>query len=80
MNQNSQYTSRHIESFLMNNNFQASGKGDGKGSFTDANYKNIKLNVDNLKMIQIGITLANEAGEFPEGISTWQFNFKYNLE
>ncbi len=47
---------------------------------TESNYKNIKMNVDNLKMIQIGITLSNEAGEFPEGISTWQFNFKFNLE
>jgi CCR4-NOT transcription complex subunit 7/8 len=38
------------------------------------------MNVDNLKMIQIGITLANEMGEFPEDVSTWQFNFKFDLE
>lgn len=46
----------------------------------DINYKNIKLNVDNLKVIQVGITLANEYGDFPEDISTWQFNFKFELE
>ncbi len=49
-------------------------------SGNDNNYKNIKLNVDNLKLIQIGITLANEKGEMPMPYSTWQFNFKFNLE
>jgi CCR4-NOT transcription complex subunit 7/8 len=47
---------------------------------SDSNYKSIKQNVDNLKVIQVGITLANEHGEYPEDISTWQFNFKFDLE
>ncbi len=46
----------------------------------ESNYKNIKNNVDNLKVIQVGITLANENGEYPEDVSTWQFNFKFDLE
>jgi hypothetical protein len=46
----------------------------------ESNYKNIKNNVDSLKVIQVGITLANEDGQYPEDISTWQFNFKFNLE
>jgi CCR4-NOT transcription complex subunit 7/8 len=46
----------------------------------NTNYKNIKNNVDNLKVIQIGITLANEHGEYPPDISTWQFNFKFDLK
>ncbi len=82
LNQNSNYTSKNIDSHLLNPNFHTNTKNDTKSTnqFTEANYKNIKLNVDNLKMIQIGITLANELGEFPEPISTWQFNFKFNLE
>ena len=42
-------------------------------------YKFIKLNVDKLNLIQLGITLFNEKGEMsPEG-SCWQFNFKFDL-
>jgi hypothetical protein len=38
------------------------------------------MNVDNLKLIQAGITLAKENGEKPKDIDTWQFNIEYNLE
>jgi CCR4-NOT transcription complex subunit 7/8 len=38
------------------------------------------MNVDNLKIIQLGITLSNEDGVFPEECSTWQFNFKFDLK
>jgi len=47
---------------------------------SNSNYKNIKNNVDNLKVIQVGITLSDENGEFPDDFSTWQFNFKFDLE
>jgi CCR4-NOT transcription complex subunit 7/8 len=33
-----------------------------------------------LKIIQLGITLADEKGDFPQEVCTWQFNFKFNLE
>jgi CCR4-NOT transcription complex subunit 7/8 len=33
-----------------------------------------------LKVIQIGITLCDEKGNFPSGTTTWQFNFKFDLE
>jgi len=36
-------------------------------------------NVNSLKLIQLGITLANADGEYPVGQCTWQFNFKFNL-
>ena len=31
----------------------------------DFYYKSLKLNVDSLKLIQLGITLSNDKGEFP---------------
>ena len=43
-------------------------------------YNFIKGNVDELKLIQIGITLADENGESPKPTSTWQFNLKFDLE
>ena len=38
----------------------------------------VSQNVNHLKLIQLGITLSNEKGEFPSPQSTWQFNFKFN--
>eukprot|EP00916_Digyalum_oweni_P026269 GHVL01043183.1.p1 GENE.GHVL01043183.1~~GHVL01043183.1.p1 ORF type:complete len:115 (+),score=9.43 GHVL01043183.1:31-375(+) len=45
----------------------------------DYNYQTVKLNVDMLKVIQLGITFADEFGNLPEGICTWQFNFQFDL-
>jgi hypothetical protein len=73
LNQNSIYTAKNLENSKDRNTL--SMKMD-----SDSNYKSIKQNVDNLKVIQVGITLANEHGEYPEDISTWQFNFKFDLE
>ena len=44
----------------------------------DFYYKSLKLNVDSLKLIQLGITLSNENGEFPKPYHTWQFNFEFD--
>ncbi|KAH9487298.1 Poly(A) ribonuclease pop2 [Psilocybe cubensis] len=38
---------------------------------SDYHYQTMRCNVDLLKIIQVGITLANEDGEFPQEISTW---------
>lgn len=46
---------------------------------SDYNYKTVKFNVDLLKVIQLGITFADERGCSPVGTSTWQFNFKFDL-
>ena len=43
-------------------------------------YKFLKSNVDELKIIQVGITLQNKKGEYPPGVRTWQFNFKFDSE
>ena len=46
----------------------------------DFYYKALKTNVDALKMIQLGITLCNDKGEYPDEISTWQFNLKFDYK
>jgi CCR4-NOT transcription complex subunit 7/8 len=47
---------------------------------SNSTYQFIKMNVDNLKLIQVGFTLTDEDGNLPEGISTWQFNFKFDIK
>ena len=39
-----------------------------------------KLNVDKLKLIQLGIILINDKGEYPPGTCTWQFNLNFDVE
>ena len=39
----------------------------------------IKINVDKLKLIQVGISLSDSEGNTPQECSTWQFNLKFNL-
>lgn len=43
-------------------------------------YQALRVNVDLLKIIQLGITLSDENGGLPPEVCTWQFNFKFNLE
>lgn len=45
---------------------------------SDYHYQTMRCNVDMLKIIQLGITLCDEEGNRPEGM-TWQFNFQFNL-
>jgi len=48
----------------------------------DFYYKTLKMNVDKLKLIQVGITLMNSKGEFPKNnkYHTWQFNFEFDKD
>ncbi|KAI7881595.1 CAF1-domain-containing protein [Lichtheimia hyalospora FSU 10163] len=46
---------------------------------SDYHYQTLRCNVDVLKIIQLGITFADEHGNLPRNICTWQFNFKFNL-
>lgn len=48
------------------------------GKSKESNYKNIKANVDDLKLIQWGISLSDEKGNSPQECSTWQFNLKFD--
>jgi CCR4-NOT transcription complex subunit 7/8 len=45
-------------------------------------YETLKININSLKLIQLGITLKNKKGEFPSKYPyfTWQFNFKFDLK
>jgi len=52
------------------------------GSFktsSDYHYQTMRCNVDLLRIIQVGITLADEEGSFPQDAATWQFNFRFSL-
>lgn len=44
----------------------------------DYHYKMLKVNVDLLKIIQLGVCFADEKGNFAS--TCWQFNFKFSLE
>lgn len=39
-----------------------------------------RCNVDLLRIIQLGLTFMDENGKTPPGCTTWQFNFKFNLQ
>lgn len=51
-------------------------------SNTEFTYQMIRCNVDMLKLIQLGLSFMNDKGETPPpgNISTWQFNFKFDLK
>lgn len=48
----------------------------------DFYFRTLKMNVDSLKLIQLGVTLTNSKGEFPKKYPyhTWQFNFEFNKD
>ncbi|KAK3576430.1 hypothetical protein CHS0354_025191 [Potamilus streckersoni] len=48
-------------------------------STADYQYQLLRCNVDLLKIIQVGLTFLDDNGQTPSPISTWQFNFKFNL-
>jgi len=40
----------------------------------------MRSNVDLLKTIQVGLTLADEEGNLPQDSCTWQFNFHFDIQ
>ncbi|CAF2787664.1 unnamed protein product [Rotaria sp. Silwood2] len=42
-------------------------------------YQCLKLNVDFLKIIQLGLTFMDSQGRSPPGVCSYQFNFNFNL-
>lgn len=45
----------------------------------DMQYQTLRCNVDMLKLIQLGITLTDDEGNWVDGCTCWQFNFKFSL-
>lgn len=45
----------------------------------DVTYQTLKCNVDLLKLIQLGLSFTDEKGNWPNGCTCWQFNFKFSL-
>jgi len=46
---------------------------------SDYHYQTMRCNVDLLKIIQVGITLSDEEGNYSPDGSTWQFNFGFSI-
>jgi CCR4-NOT transcription complex subunit 7/8 len=46
----------------------------------DYHYKSLKVNVDLLKIIQLGLSFADENGNFAPNCPCWQFNFAFDLD
>lgn len=55
-------------------------KSYNNDSKSENSYQTLKSNVDLLKVIQIGFTLADKNGSFPVSESCWQFNFYFDIE
>jgi CCR4-NOT transcription complex subunit 7/8 len=46
---------------------------------SDFHYQTLRVNVDLLRIIQLGLTFSDENGELAEGCPTFQFNFRFSL-
>eukprot|EP00598_Pedospumella_elongata_P006391 CAMPEP_0184967254 /NCGR_PEP_ID=MMETSP1098-20130426/689_1 /TAXON_ID=89044 /ORGANISM="Spumella elongata, Strain CCAP 955/1" /LENGTH=338 /DNA_ID=CAMNT_0027488679 /DNA_START=127 /DNA_END=1143 /DNA_ORIENTATION=- len=49
------------------------------GDFGDVQYQTLRCNVDMLKLIQLGLSFTDEEGNWVDGCTCWQFNFKFSL-
>jgi CCR4-NOT transcription complex subunit 7/8 len=49
------------------------------GDFGDVTFQTLRCNVDLLKLIQLGISFTDSEGNWVEGCTCWQFNFKFSL-
>lgn len=49
------------------------------GDFGDMQYQTLRCNVDMLKLIQLGLSFTDAEGNWVEGCTCWQFNFKFSL-
>jgi len=47
---------------------------------SDYHYKSLKLNVDLLKIIQLGLSFSDEKGNLCKDCPCWQFNFAFDLD
>jgi CCR4-NOT transcription complex subunit 7/8 len=54
--------------------------GGGKEINAETIYQVVKMNVDHLNPIQVGMTFSDIKGNKPEGVNTWQFNLGFNIQ
>lgn len=45
----------------------------------DIQYQTLRCNVDLLKLIQLGLSFSDSEGNFADGCTCWQFNFRFSL-
>ena len=48
-------------------------------SQTDFHYQTLRVNVDLLRIIQLGLTFSDKEGRLPTGPASWQFHFQFSL-
>lgn len=52
----------------------------GDFSATEIQYQTLRCNVNMLKLIQLGLSFTDGEGNWAEGCTCWQFNFKFSLQ
>ncbi len=50
----------------------------GDTAAADITYQTLRVNVDILKIIQLGLSFTDGEGNWAEGCTCWQFNFKFH--
>jgi len=50
----------------------------GDCSASEMTYQTLRVNVDMLKIIQLGLSFTDGEGNWAEGCTCWQFNFKFH--
>lgn len=50
----------------------------GDCSAAEMTYQTLRINVDMLKIIQLGLSFTDGEGNWAEGCTCWQFNFKFH--
>eukprot|EP00605_Chrysophyceae_sp_TOSAG23-4_P001877 GSChrysophyteH1.ASY1.ANO1.2072.1 assembled CDS len=50
----------------------------GDCSATEMTYQTLRINVDMLKIIQLGLSFTDGEGNWAEGCTCWQFNFRFH--
>ncbi len=51
----------------------------GDYNSSDIQYQTLRVNVDLLKLIQLGLSFTDTEGKLVDGCTCWQFNFKFSL-
>ena len=50
------------------------------GDYVEMAYQTLRVNVDMLKLIQLGLSFTDGKGNWANGCTCWQFNFKFNTD